>query len=329
MRLSRLLAVLCAGAFVVALVASAADARTGRGGSMGSRGGNTFSAPPSTNTAPSGGSTINRSVTQPSNPGTNVARPGTQQPAGGGMFNRPGGLFGGGLLGGLAMGFLGAGLFGLLMGNGFLGGLGGLASIFGLLFQVALVGGIVYFAWSWWQRRQQPSPALAQANGPQPSYREMFASGGGTGAAPPVGGGRSAEPSDDIGINPADYDAFEKLLGDIQAAYSNEDISALRSHATPEMVSYFAEDLADNTSRGVVNRISDVKLLQGDLAEAWREGGNEYATVAMRFSLVDQLVERASGRVVEGDGKPQEVVEVWTFLRGRGGNWILSAIQQA
>jgi predicted lipid-binding transport protein (Tim44 family) len=264
-------------------------------------------------------------VTQP-NTGTNVARPGTQQPAGGGMFNRPGGLFGGGLLGGLAMGFLGAGLFGLLMGNGLLGGLGGLASMFGLLLQVAIVAGIVWFAWTWWQRRQQP--ALAQAAGPQPSYREMF-TGGGSGAAAPAGGGRSTEPTDDLGISPADYDAFEKLLDGVQTAYSNEDISALRKHATPEMVSYFAEDLAENTSRGVVNRLSDVKLLQGDLAEAWREGSTEYATVAMKFSLVDQLVERASGRVVEGDARPQEVTEIWTFMRGRGGDWILSAIQQA
>lgn len=269
MRLSRLISVLCAGAFAVAVVAaSTADARVGGGGSSGSRGGRTFSAPPSTTTAPSGGSIMQRSVTQP-NVGTNVARP-ANQPAGGGLFNRPGGLFGGGLLGGLAMGFLGAGLFGLLMGNGLLGGLGGLASIFGLLLQIAIVGGIVWFAWSWWQRRQQP--ALAQAAGPQPSYREMFG-GGGNGAAAPSGGSRPADPTDDIGISPADYDAFEKLLGDVQAAYSNEDITALRKYATPEMLSYFAEDLAENTSRGVVNRISDVKLLQGDLAEAWLRGG--------------------------------------------------------
>jgi len=60
MRLSRFLAVLCAGAFAVALVASAADARVGGGGSSGSRGTRTFSAPPSTTTAPSGGATMQR-----------------------------------------------------------------------------------------------------------------------------------------------------------------------------------------------------------------------------------------------------------------------------
>ena len=92
------------------------------------------------------------------------------------------------------------------------------------------------------------------------------------------------------------------------------------------MVSYFAEDLAANASRGVVNRISDVKLLQGDLAEAWREGDTDYATVAMRFALNDQTIERASGRVTEGG--PEEATEVWTFMRVRGGQWLVSAIQQ-
>jgi predicted lipid-binding transport protein (Tim44 family) len=143
------------------------------------------------------------------------------------------------------------------------------------------------------------------------------------------GPSRPAGPSDDIGIAPADYDRFERLLGEIQTAYGNEDIAALRTSATPEMVSYFAEDLADNAGRGLVNRVSDVRLLQGDLAEAWREGNREYASVAMRFSLVDQMVERATNKVAEGNAQPQEVTEVWTFMRPCGGDWMLSAIQQA
>ena len=129
-------------------------------------------------------------------------------------------------------------------------------------------------------------------------------------------------------IAKADYDAFEKLLGDVQAAYSAEDLSALRAKVTPEMLSYFSEQLAENASRGLINRVSDVKLLQGDLAEAWREGDADYATVAMHFALTDSMVERASGRTVEG-GAPSEVTELWTFMRARGGGWLLSAIQQA
>src|SRR6185437_10183759 len=102
------------------------------------------------------------------------------------------------------------------------------------------------------------------------------------------------------------------------------DLAALRANMTPEMLSYYSEELARNSSRGVVNQISDVKLLQGDLSEAWREGDDEYATVAMRYSLDDKLVDRASGRVVEQE--PSEARELWTFRRARGGNWVLSAV---
>jgi hypothetical protein len=47
---------------------------------------------------------------------------------------------------------------------------------------------------------------------------------------------------------------------------SREDIGALRMISTPEMASYFDDELEANRARGLVNRVSDVKLLQGDLA---------------------------------------------------------------
>jgi len=49
----------------------------------------------------------------------------------------------------------------------------------------------------------------------------------------------------------------------------------------------------------------------------------------MTFSLVDRTVDRATGRLVEGDDQPIEVTELLTFMRAPGGSWLLSAIQQA
>jgi predicted lipid-binding transport protein (Tim44 family) len=98
--------------------------------------------------------------------------------------------------------------------------------------------------------------------------------------------------------------------------------------ATPEMASYFARDLADNKARNAANKVTGVKLLQGDLAEAWREGDSDFATVALRFALVDKTLDRNSGQVIDGGDQPTEATEVWTFVRPRGGNWELSAIQQ-
>jgi len=48
---------------------SPADARVGGGMSSGSRGARTFSAPPSTSTAPSAAQPLNRTITQPGSPG--------------------------------------------------------------------------------------------------------------------------------------------------------------------------------------------------------------------------------------------------------------------
>jgi predicted lipid-binding transport protein (Tim44 family) len=296
------------------MLVSTADARVGGGFSAGSRGSRTFSAPPTTNTAPSTASPMQRSITQPSRPG--VGAP-TASP---GLFGS--GFFGRGLLGGLAAGFIGAGLFGLLFGHGLFGGLGGFASVIGLILQIGLVVLIGRFLWTMWARRQQPAvssgPSLRDAPGAGGSGMSGFGFGGGSAA--PVGG--------NIEVSPADFDSFERLLGEIQTAYSNEDLGAMRGRVTPEMLSYFSEQLSENASRGVVNQVSDVKLLQGDLAEAWREGSVDYASVAMRFRLVDRTIDRASGRVVDGSESPQEVTELWTFMRSGHGNWLLSAIQQ-
>jgi predicted lipid-binding transport protein (Tim44 family) len=126
---------------------------------------------------------------------------------------------------------------------------------------------------------------------------------------------------------------FEQRLTAVQSAFSTQDLERLRALATPEIVSYFSEQLAANAGRGLVNKMSDVRFLQGDFSEAWREAQGEYATVAMRFSLIDVMVDRASGNIVSGNPQtPQEVTEVWTFARrlgGAPGDWKLSAIQQA
>lgn len=294
-------------------VSESADARASAGGSRGSR---TWSAPPSTATAPNAAQPIQRSITQPGMKAPAAA------PAAGGMFNRPGM----GMLGGLAAGFLGAGLLGMLFGGGLFSGLGSLSSIFGLIIQLGLIYLVVRFAMSWWKRRNAPAYASASAapapaqeqnqQGPLASMRSSFGLGGGSNEAP-------------LEISPDDYDTFERLLGEVNTAWSNQDIAKLHTLATPEMVSYFTADLTANKERGVVNTVSDVKLLQGDLAEAWREGPTDYATVALRFSMIDKTVEIASGKLVEGGDTPTEVTDVWTFSRRPGTGWEVSAIQYA
>ncbi|BAT59732.1 Tim44-like domain protein [Variibacter gotjawalensis] len=339
-----------------AMVTVDADARPKL--SAGSRGTRTQSAPPATNTAPTTAAPIQRTQTPPAaqQPAA-AARPAAAPnvgaaPAKTGFFNRPG------FMGGLVAGMLGAGLIGALFGQGLFGNMAGMASFLGLLLQIALIGGIAFFAIRWWRNRQQPQPAFAGAPAGGPSEaRSQFAMGAQPMGAPqsmdaqPMGApqpmqnqayGNGAasngyapqqqpgEPTDEIGIKGDDYETFERLLTDMQSAYSREDRNALRNIVTDEMVGYLTQEIDDNVSRGVAAQLSGVKLLQGDLAEAWNEGPVDYATVAMRYEIVDALVDRNTKRVVDGDAtKPVEAVEVWTFTRPKGTmNWKVAAIQQ-
>ncbi len=287
-------ALLLALATVMPLGATTADARAGSGFSFGSRGARTFSAPGFTRTAPGGAAPIQRSET----PQSGFGAPTGASPSRGFGFGS-----------GLAAGLLGAGLFGLL------GGHGG----FGLL-PLLLIGGLIWFALRAFRNR---APGLA--GGP------MFRGAPAAGFGGPLGGsGPGQRPNTaPLPITPADFDAFESKLVDIQTAYGREDVTALGRLVTPEMLRNFDRDLAANRSRGVHNDVTDPRLVQGDLAESWREGSTDYATVAMRFSLRDVTVERASGRIVAGDpARPTESTELWTFRRDRSGPWLLSAIQQ-
>jgi predicted lipid-binding transport protein (Tim44 family) len=285
----------------------------------GSRGSRTGSAPPPTATAPNAARPIERTMTQPN--ASSVARPAATA-APGGFFNRSG------MLGGLAGGLLGAGLIGMLLGHGFLGGLGGIASFFGLILQVGIIALIAMFIWRWWQRRSQPTAAFAggPALRPGPTDARAPMNFGGLGG---FAGSAKLVNDTPIEIKPVDFDSFERSLGEVQTAYGAEDLGALRARVTPEMLTYYSEELAKNASRGLVNQLSNVKLLQGDLAEAWHENDDDYATVALRYSLTDRTLDRKSGHVVEGDDHPQEATELWTFRRTGGGSWLVSAIQQA
>ncbi|KKZ83473.1 hypothetical protein B5K05_25805 [Rhizobium phaseoli] len=320
-RFARIAAIAVLTSATVFATISDADARRAGGfGGFGSRGTRTFSAPPVTRTAPAPAAPIERSMT----PRPQTTAPyNTQQP--GYAQQRPGFFngFGRSMIGGLIAG----GLLGMLLGHGFGGGFGFL----GMLLQIALIGGAIMLAMRYFANRRQPSYG---AGGQSRSY-SMSPTNNSSFQIPAIGSGagfggesRGKRPSDEIGLAQADLDQFEELLTNVQTAYGAEDYGTLRRLTTPEAMSYLAEELGENATNGVRNRVSDVKLLQGDIAEAWREGGQEYATLAMRYSSIDAMVERDSGRVVSGDDRrPSESTEIWTFVRKPGGDWKLAAIQ--
>jgi hypothetical protein len=69
-----------------------------------------------------------------------------------GLFNN------GSFVGRFAAGFLGSGLLGLLFGRGLFGGLGGVASYLGLLFQLTLIWLLCRLIWTRWRGGRSPEP---------------------------------------------------------------------------------------------------------------------------------------------------------------------------
>lgn len=304
-----------------------ADAR--RGGSFGSRGTRTFQSAPPTRTAPDQVRPVERTMTPNQGPTARQNQAvGQQRP---GLFNG----FGGSLMRGLVLG----GLIGLLLGYGF----GGLAGALGFILQLLLLAMLAWLVMSYFRARREP----ATAGGPQPAGGHGFGRDSHAREAAPAArpngrigsftvpsfgaapGAGEAVQTEDISMTQADLDTFERRLAEVQEAFTREDHAGLRRVSTPEMVSFFSEELAENAKNGVRNDVRDVHLVEADIAEAWREGEEDYATAAFRYESVDVLRDRGTGDIVEGEERPTETVELWTFVRRNGDDWKLSAIQEA
>jgi predicted lipid-binding transport protein (Tim44 family) len=299
-----------------------AEARSG--GSFGSRGMRTYQTIPSTPTVPHITGPVQRSMNTPS---------ATNPNAYGNNFGRPG-LFGG-LGGWLVGGLLFSGLFGMMFGGGF----GGIGGVFSLLIQLGIAFFVIRWLFGRFGRAASPGAGYGSGN----SYNTYNYAGPGAGAqggpgAGGFGGGSGRQTSeasrragnrDEVGIGDADLQVFEQRLKQLQDAYSREDYDALRRISTPEVMSYLSEELAQAAAQGLRNEVFDVSLLSGDVAEAWREGSDEYATVALRYESRDVMRERATGKLVSGEDRVIERSEVWTSVRHTRGDWLLSAIQGA
>jgi predicted lipid-binding transport protein (Tim44 family) len=299
----------------LALAPAIAEARAGsssggRSSSMGSRGSRTYDS--------NGAQPLSRSVTpRPEAPRQPGLAPAAPAPAygGGSFFQRHP------FLTGLAGGMIGSWLFGHA-GFAATGEGSGAGSMLGTLLMFLIIGLLIYFAVRLFRGRSSSSGWP----------------GGGAGF-PPRSAGAAAAPARldrgrDINVTDEDLQRFQAIHGTVQEAWSEGDLGRMRRVMTPEMLSYFSEELTRNASQGVRNVVSDVELLKGDLSESWEEGDMQYATAYMRWRANDYVV-RADGSpgapdyVVSGDPRqPVEAEEVWTFVRRRGGDWLLSAIQQ-
>lgn len=280
--------------------------------SMGSRGSQTYNY--------NGGAPIQRSVTPQSSPSTPYS---TAPGYGGYGYGHP-------FLTGLFGGFFGSWIGSMLFPHWGMGyGVGGM---FGSVFTWLILLGLIWFLFRMFRGHSLGMPF---SGGGMMGSSGLYTNG--YSGMSPMSAGSSAYSQPrlaTIGVAQSDYDEFEGILKGVQKAWSNGDLGALRQYTTPEMLSYFSEQLAENESQGVANKVDNVELIKGEVREAWDEGRMHYATALMHWRARDYTV-RSGGNPREGEiivgGDPQsltEASEMWTFARSPGGRWLLSAIQQ-
>jgi predicted lipid-binding transport protein (Tim44 family) len=238
-------------------------------------------------------------------------------------------------------GILGGALLGLGLGALFshLGMGAGLASALGSILTVLLVVGVIYFLFTLFRRKSQPTPAPAgfsnggfgggNFNAPAPQD---------TGSATPEIGSRlqpsafqAAQPApvaaaapaahQQWGV-PADFDQASFLRHAksnfirLQAAWDKSDVNDIREFTTPEV---FAELKMQIQERGGKPDYTDVVSIEAELLGI-ENNGTEYVA-SVQFS----------GQIKPApDALPEPLNEVWNLVKpvnGAGG-WMLGGIQQ-
>ena len=302
--------------FFIGIMELDAFARAGGGMSSGSRGSRSFSSPSRPSSTPS-----------PSSPSTAPSQPMSPQP-----FQQP--SMWRSLAMGVAGGFLGSLLFSGLshgMGDGGFGGSG-----IGL-FEIVIIGGILYFLYRFIKRRKEAestagysyqagsSPSTGQQTGFADSSRgQGYAEGDVQTGLSHI---RQMDPSfDEARYKDLCMDNFFK----IQGAWINRDMTAVKNILTQEMFNILQKDAGKLKAEKKINKLDNIAVRSVAITEAWQEGGTDFITVSILASILD-YTESESGELLTGSKtEPVKFEEYWTFARPVGpNNWQLSAINQA
>jgi predicted lipid-binding transport protein (Tim44 family) len=331
------LAILCTALWMVTSMVDLAEARVGGGRSSGFRGSRS-AAPPRQMTTPPAYKPTPAPPPAPAAPGPQQPRPGLAGPAGStpAPASSGWGSFGRGLAGGLAGGLIGGMIGNMLFGGSHGAGAAGApvggsgCGSFGL-FDLLVVGGLLYLGYRLLNRRRPEGPMTASSAAPVsipatwqdadkaelPAYNLVSV----------LDAIRRTDPSfDEAAFKDFAQDVFFKLQG----AWMRQDVSLIRDLVTPELFDVLSRDLEELKAKGQINRLENIAVRQVEITEAWQEQGLDYLTVGFFANLLDYTVDAKTNAVVAGSNtEPIKFEEYWTFVRPSGsGPWKLSAITQ-
>lgn len=281
--------------FVMYVMELDAYARVGGGRSFGSRGSRSYSSPSSPSSSPS----------SPSSPSRQMgAAPASPSQSGGFLRGLAGGLVGG-ILGGMLFRSLGFG------GPGMGGGIG--------LFEIILIGAILYGIWWFIKKRRQATEAANHAfyrtaSTPEPQRYDIPPSSYGQKGLDADSGidhiRQMDSAFDEQTFKDQSMDAFFK----IQGAWANRDMSPIRNMMTAEMYGIIQGDADDLKRKKQINRLDNIAVRKVEISEAWQEAGSDFITIRFTANLLDYTTDEATGEVISGSKTdPVKFEEFWTL----------------
>ena len=232
-------------------------------------------------------------------------------------------------------------MLGGLIGSLLFGGMGHMAGGFGL-FEIAIVGALVYFGFSYMRRRQAVAAGAAGYADARPAPREWRPEPMSRSAtvmdAPAAGAvdtdlerGIAHIRQMDPGFDPA---RFGEMASDVffrlQGAWMTRDMGGMRGALTEEMYKTLQSQCDRLRADRRVNRLENIAVRSVEMTETWQEEGRDFVTVRFLANLLDYTTDESGTQLIDGSRtEPVKFEEFWTFMRPVGpGAWRLSAIQQ-
>ncbi len=267
----------------------------------------------------SGGRSFSR-TTRPRTytPPRTTTSPRSAYPSRGGGFMRSmaGGMFGG---------FLGSMLFG-----GFGHGMGGFGGSGIGLFEILLIGGIIYFLVKKFSRpRNTVDPAFNSFDQHQDFTSDLHGP-----PPPPLDPVQAA--LRELADNDPEFDQehFKEVAQDvffkIQAGWTHRDLNSIKHLLGDTLAREYEGHFAEMAEKKQFNRLENIAVRQLEIVDAGTDNNEEFITLLFTANLLDYTVDEASGAVLSGDPlEPVKFKEKWTFARPMGSsNWKLEGISE-
>ena len=124
-------------------------------------------------------------------------------------------------------------------------------------------------------------------------------------------------------------DAARALFVVVQSGLALRDMGMVRNRLTPEMHASLQAECDRLRAARQSPHIETIDVAQAEVEDAWRELGQEFATVRLRGTLFAYAVDDTTGTVLEGSGsEARGFEEHWAFTRQAGAKpWRLAALQ--